>query len=236
MAACVARGSLATDETECVGHSAGGSAILRPMRDPDSHVEEVDPSGSLSEGERLTLLRVARDAIDDGLRHSEVQRMELDTFPPALLVERACFVSLHRLDELRGCVGSLEARCPLVLQVARSAYDAAFCDLRLPPVRADELAGLTIEISVLSPLTVIEAESEPALIEQLRPGIDGVVVRDGEQRATFLPKVWESFPRAHEFLEQLKRKAGLPPMYWSPTLRVETYTADSFGIAVADLD
>jgi AmmeMemoRadiSam system protein A len=179
---------------------------------------------------------VARDAIDHGLRHGEPPRLDLDGFAAKLLIERACFVSLHRVDELRGCVGSLEARLPLVRQVADSAYDAAFCDLRLAPVSADELPELTIEISVLSALTEIEAGSEHALLGRLRPGIDGVVVREGERRATFLPKVWENFPLPYDFIEHLKRKAGLPPRYWSPTLRFERYTADSFGIVVRELD
>lgn len=205
------------------------------MRGPDSHFKG-SPTAPLGKSERLALLRVARDAVDQGLRHGELLPLALGAFPLGLRLERGCFVSLHRFGELRGCVGSLEARCPLVLQVAKSAYDAAFCDQRLPPVRADELPELTIDISVLSPLTAIAAESELVLLDRLRPGIDGVVVREGERRATFLPKVWESFPRRHDFLEQLKCKAGLPPGYWSATLRFESYTTDSFGIAIADLD
>jgi AmmeMemoRadiSam system protein A len=189
---------------------------------------------ALEASECLVLLRVARDAIRYGLRFGEPPFIE-DNFDARLLTEGACFVSLHRAEELRGCVGSLEARLPLVRQVAESAYDAAFCDLRLSPVRADELSELSIEISVLSPLRAVHAETERALLDLLRPGVDGVVVREGERRATFLPKVWETIPLPFDFLEHLKRKAGLPPRYWSPTLRFDLYTADSFGIRVAEL-
>jgi hypothetical protein len=135
-----------------------------------------------------------------------------------------------------GCVGSLEARVPLVQQVANSAYDAAFCDQRLSPVQADELRELTIEISILSALSDVPATSESELLGSLRPGIDGVVLYDGERRATFLPKVWEVIELPFDFLEHLRRKAGLPNRYWSPTLRFQRYTADCFGIAIADLD
>lgn len=191
---------------------------------------------SLAADERLVLLRTAREAIDHGLRHGKPPRLDPAAFPPPLLVERACFVSLHRFEELRGCVGSLEARLPLALQVGESAYAAAFCDPRLPPVAVGEIRDLTIEISVLSPLMPIEAGSQRALLDQLRPGIDGLVLREGGCRATFLPKVWETFPVPFDFVEHLKRKAGLPQGYWSRALRFERYTTESFGIDVAQLD
>jgi AmmeMemoRadiSam system protein A len=186
--------------------------------------------------ERVTLLCVAHDAVVHGLRYGEAPTVDLPRYPERLSVVQACFVSLHRLEELRGCVGSLEARLPLLQQVASSAYDAAFCDQRLSPVEAGELRELTIEISILSALSDVPAASESELLGLLRPGIDGVVLYEGERRATFLPKVWESIELPFDFLEHLRRKAGLPSRYWSPTLRIQRYTADCFGLAVADLD
>jgi AMMECR1 domain-containing protein len=69
----------------------------------------------------------------------------------------------------------------------------------------------------------------------LRPGVDGLVLHDGNARATFLPAVWESLPQPAAFLEQLKQKAGLPADYWSDTLEVWRYTTESFAAAIAEI-
>jgi AMMECR1 domain-containing protein len=66
-------------------------------------------------------------------------------------------------------------------------------------------------------------------VEQLRPGVDGLIIEEGFRRGTFLPSVWEQLPDAREFLRHLKLKAGLPVNYWSETVQVSRYTTHGFG-------
>jgi AMMECR1 domain-containing protein len=75
----------------------------------------------------------------------------------------------------------------------------------------------------------MEFRDEVDLVSQLRPSIDGVVLREGARRGTFLPSVWDSLPDGESFLAHLKLKAGLPADYWSETLRAYRYTTESFG-------
>jgi hypothetical protein len=70
---------------------------------------------------------------------------------------------------------------------------------------------------------------EPDLLRQLRPAVDGLILEDGSARGTFLPAVWESLPEPRQFLNELKRKAGLPANHWSETLKVSRYQTESFG-------
>jgi len=120
----------------------------------------------------------------------------------------------------------LEARRPLAEDVVQNAFAAAFGDPRFPPVTEPEVDKLDIHISVLSPLEEMHFASEADLLRQIRPGIDGLVLEDGPYRGTFLPAVWESLPDKRDFLRHLKIKAGLPPDYWSNTLRVWRYTTE----------
>ncbi len=172
------------------------------------------------------LLALARRAITFGvecggrLRHEETD--------PALCTPAATFVTLNLDGELRGCIGSLQAHRPLAQDVIENAYAAAFRDPRFTPVNAKELGQLDIHISILSATKPMQFRDEQDLLRQLRPGIDGLVLEDGHHRGTFLPQVWEALPAPADFLSQLKRKAGLPPHYWSPTLQVERYTVESF--------
>jgi AmmeMemoRadiSam system protein A len=200
-----------------------------------SFTTEDNQLPQLEESEQRHLLRVAVQSVVHGLRFGEPMQVELATLPARLSQTEACFVTLHHGDELRGCVGTLEAHHPLAQQVANSAYDSAFRDSRLSPVEESELNQLILDISVLSALTDLNAPTERDLLGLLRPGIDGIVLTEGERHATFLPKVWETFELPFDFVEHLKRKAGLPPRYWSPTLRWRRYTAISFGAPVAEV-
>jgi AmmeMemoRadiSam system protein A len=126
-------------------------------------------------------------------------------------------------------MGSLQVTEPLVVNVARNAQLAAFEDPRFSPLLLEEFPRLEIHLSILSPAEPLMFESEAELLALMRPGIDGLTLSEGSRRATLLPAVWKSIADPNEFLVQLKRKAGLPAVYWSPTLRVERYTAESVG-------
>ncbi len=179
-----------------------------------------------SPAERSELLALARQSIEHGLRHGVALRPALERCSAALREPRASFVTLTLHEQLRGCIGSLEARQPLALDVSVNAFNAAFHDPRFAPLRSDELPLLAIAISVLSPPQAMHFSSERDLLAQLRPGVDGLILSEGRRRGTFLPSVWESLPDATEFLRHLKLKAGLAPDHWSTTLQVERYTAE----------
>jgi AmmeMemoRadiSam system protein A len=139
------------------------------------------------------------------------------------------FVTLTRETRLRGCIGTIQPSGPLVRAVAESAYSAAFRDPRFPQLQVEELAGTSIEISVLSPMEPLAAASRDALVAVLQPGVDGLLLEDGRYRSTFLPKVWEQLPDPDAFLDQLFLKAGLPAGHWSPSLRVHRYQTLTFS-------
>ena len=185
----------------------------------------VEP-GTLPADARAELLRAAGEAIAAGLRDARWQPDPADFLTP-LREPRASFVTLHVDRRLRGCIGTLEARDPLVVDVARNAWSAASRDTRFPPVETGELRHLDIHISVLSVPEPVTVGSEAELLALMRPGIDGLILEEGYRRGTFLPSVWEQLPDPRDFLRQLKRKAGLPDQYWSASLQISRYTAES---------
>ena len=172
-----------------------------------------------------TALRSIREGVETGLPF----RPKPGDYPEPLRVPRACFVTLSRHHQLRGCIGHLEAVQPLVQDVAENAYAAAFRDTRFPPLGAEELDGLEIHISILTPPIPLPCASEKDLVSQLKPGVDGLILEEGIRHGTFLPSVWDSLPDPGDFVRHLKMKAGLPPAHWSDDIRFYRYGTESFG-------
>ncbi len=185
---------------------------------------------SLTPSQREMLLDVAAEAIEHQLTQQQPLPIRHTDYDVTLQVKRATFVTLHLQQQLRGCIGMLEAHQPLVNDVAQNARAAAFQDPRFAPVRALEARQLEIHISVLSPAEEMRFSSEQDLILQLRAGVDGLVLEEGDMhRGTFLPSVWQQLPSPEAFFKQLKQKARLPVDYWSETLKIYRYTTESFG-------
>lgn len=182
--------------------------------------------GQWNADDRQRLLAVAHTAIEQGFAQRGPLLPDPDAYSPALRRLRSSFVTLEINRELRGCIGALEPTEPLVVDVARHAYAAAFDDPRFPPLAQEELPQLSIHLSVLNPAQPLAADSESALLAQLRPGVDGLILREGWRRATFLPSVWDALSDARDFLAHLKLKAGLPASHWSDTISFERYTVD----------
>ncbi|MGH8670930.1 MAG: AmmeMemoRadiSam system protein A [Burkholderiales bacterium] len=141
----------------------------------------------------------------------------------------ACFVTLHKHGELRGCVGSLEAHRPLGDDVRANALAAAFSDPRFTPLGVDEFEHISIEVSVLSPSERIEFINEREALTKLRPFVDGVILEYGRARGTFLPQVWRDLPEPSEFLAHLKLKAGLRPDFWDTNIRLARYCVTTWN-------
>ena len=169
---------------------------------------------SLSSEEKSYLLRLARQAVLAAAEHKPAPQLDPREITPLLAAPGASFVTLTRRGSLRGCIGALQAYQPLAEDVREHAAAAAVDDPRFPPVRSVEVPELHIEISRLTdpqPLAYQNPDDLPTLI---RPMVDGVILRDGSRRATFLPQVWKQIPQAEDFLAQLCRKMGAPGELW----------------------
>lgn len=181
-----------------------------------------------SEDDRHLLKKLARDAIYSGLDHHAPLDLNNMHLPETLKQQAACFVTLYLHGALRGCIGSLEAYQPLAEDIVHNAYAAAFSDPRFAPVTESEAHDLEIHISILSAPQSMHVSSEHNLLEQLRSGIDGLIIEQGMRRATFLPSVWESLPNKEDFLLHLKLKAGFATDYWSDDMQCYRYQTESF--------
>lgn len=212
-------GDTAGPKDRVVGY---GSYLFTPSADSDQ--AEAEP---WDERFDAILLDIARRSIEAGADSDLPLEVDVAAYPAPLRAVRASFVTLELDGRLRGCIGSLDARSPMVIDVAQSAFKAAYRDPRFAPVSAAERPRLDLHVSVLSPMAPISFVSEEDLIAKLRPGVDGLVLRDGRFYGTFLPDVWEGVDGPRDFLRRLKQKAGLPPDHWSATVEMLRYTTRS---------
>ena len=179
-------------------------------------------------GEKL--LRLAASAIFSQLLHPETKNFKLPILNEVLTDTGASFITLSKKDQLRGCIGSLQATKPLIKDIIENACKAAFEDPRFPRLTIEEVRSgdIEISISILSSQTQIYFSNEADLLSKLQPGIDGIILKEGTQcRSVFLPSVWEQIPSPKQFINHLKLKAGLPEDYWSNTIEAWRYTTKS---------
>ena len=187
----------------------------------------------INETQQNILLELAEKAIRHKLTEGKEMTVDPADYEETLRQPAACFVTLEHRDQLRGCIGSLEAHRSMVLDVVHNAQAAAFSDPRFPPLQEQELAGLSLHISLLTPAVKMQFSSEQDLLSQLQPGVDGLILEEGYYRGTFLPSVWEQLPQPEQFLSHLKRKAGLSPDHWSDEICVSRYATQIFGRRLA---
>lgn len=178
----------------------------------------------LNREERRELLSIARRAIDAELGRPP---LSLDGVPltPELERNAGVFVTLRERQDLRGCIGVLEAREPLYRAVASAAVSAAFGDPRFPPLVSDELPRITLEISVLGPFEPV------ASVDEIVVGVHGLIAREGLHAGLLLPQVPGEWGWTRdEYLDHLCLKAGLPVGRWrSGRVRLEKFTAEVFS-------
>jgi AmmeMemoRadiSam system protein A len=176
----------------------------------------------LSDEEKKTLLKLARDTISARLKGGEAPRVE-----PSAVFGELCgaFVTLHKQGALRGCIGYVRGIKPLVDTVREVAAASAFEDPRFPQVREKELPDLEIEISVLSPLRPVSSSGE------IEVGVHGLMITQGFRSGLLLPQVAGEYGWDREtFLAHTCRKAGLPQDCWKqPGTRIEIFSALIFS-------
>ena len=174
---------------------------------------------------KKVLIPIARAAISNALgRLYNAPNEDL----PWLHEKGASFVTLTQNQSLRGCIGTLEAHRPLLIDVKANAQAAAFRDPRFSPLTAHELDSTEIEISLLSTMQPLVFSGEHDALAQLRPGVDGVVFEFGRYHSTFLPQVWEQLPEVDVFMAHLKHKAGLQPDFWDEEVKLYRYTVSKW--------
>ncbi|WDE09162.1 AmmeMemoRadiSam system protein A [Thalassomonas viridans] len=146
-------------------------------------------------------------------------------YPPrpssaALQQIAASFVTLYIHDQLRGCIGTTTAKDPLWRDACRHGFSCAFEDYRFASLTEEELADARFEISILSPMVAMANTGEQNLVEQLEAGSDGLVLKEGNLHAVFLPSVWKKLPAADAFVRALKEKGGWSSGYWSNDIEI----------------
>ncbi len=186
-------------------------------------------SNPLNDGEKQVLLKLAREALECGVMRKPLPPLDTKLLSLNLIENGASFVTLTIDDDLRGCIGALEATQPLVQDVREHAIAAALSDPRFLPVAENELSSIKLEVSRLTAPVLLEYSSGEDLLKKLRPHVDGVILQHGRYRATFLPQVWEKIPDPAEFLSALCHKMGASQNLWRDTkLQVYTYQVEEF--------
>lgn len=168
------------------------------------------------------VIKICRDSIMSGL---QLGSYEPENYHCVFEEYGASFVTLELNESLRGCIGSIIAHRPLIKDLIKNAHSAAFSDPRFRPLDISEFDKLKISVSLLSKPERMSFKDEDDLLNQLVPEKDGLIIRDGNHQAVFLPIVWEELPDKKEFLEQLKIKAGMKPDYFSENFEALRFSA-----------
>ncbi len=210
-------GDTAGDKSNVVGY--GALAVL--TREDGRQVKDEKAGFTLSEKQKGTLLKLARDTV---VAHVTGKKLpSIDTNDPVLKENGAAFVTLKKNGELRGCIGHIVAREPLIKTVRAMAVAASSEDPRFPPVRPDELKDITIEVSVLTPP---EPLTNPL---EVRVGTDGLLIQRDYNRGVLLPQVpTEQGWNKDEYLRGICQKAGMEPTCWK-SATLQKFQAIVFG-------
>jgi AmmeMemoRadiSam system protein A len=186
---------------------------------------------NLTQKQGQALVALARHSIRERVtRSAALDEPVVNILQDKRLQEKqGTFVTLNQNGQLRGCIGTLTATESILDSVKRNALNAALHDHRFSPITPEEMDSIDIEVSILTDPVPVEYSDGADLLSKLRPGTDGVIIRQGAARATFLPQVWDQLSGPEEFLTHLCLKAGLAGEAWQ-TSRIEVliYQVQSF--------
>jgi AmmeMemoRadiSam system protein A len=184
----------------------------------------------LNRNEKLTLLRLAREALESSVHGKALPPVVQSELTIPLQEDGASFVTLTINGKLRGCIGALTPYQPLYQDVREHSVAAALQDYRFSPVRPSELSHILVEVSRLTTPQALIYQHPADLLASLQPGRDGVILIDGSRRATFLPQVWAQIPVKEEFLGHLCAKMGAPTNFWKQKhIDVQLYQVEEFN-------
>lgn len=230
--------SFSGNESSVVGYCAVGyaEAVVRNVLS-DNNIVQLTLTSNLQD----SIDRECQKEIFTTIRQSIKGFLEDKKIPdftgvekkyPYLNQDGATFVTLTLNGNLRGCIGSLHPFRPLFQDLVINGIKAATEDVRFKPLSLGELDDIKIEVSVLNTPQFIRCKNEFDLLNKIEPHKHGLILQQGNKRATFLPQVWEKFTKKTDFLAQLCKKAGLKPDAWRiPKERVQifSYTVFSFS-------
>jgi AmmeMemoRadiSam system protein A len=213
----------------CVTATAGDLVATEPPHGGTIMEQKAMKKDRLTEDQGKFLLKVARQTIEQELFARKGEAVGRKDLAGIFHTRRGTFVTLTEKGNLRGCIGHIIPQETLIEGVRENAINAAFRDPRFGPLRAEEWQDVKIEVSILTdprPLSYTDAQD---LLNKVRPGIDGLIIKKGYYQATFLPQVWEQLPDRKEFLTHLCYKAGLDGDAWKKgDLEVSTYQVQAF--------
>lgn len=173
-----------------------------------------------AEAYKKELLQIASQALSESIvRHKDYSPSRKD-YSNELFDKGASFVTLKLNGELRGCIGTVVPHVAIAHDIANNTFRAALEDSRFPPLTEAELPQVDFSISLLTGFERIRYLNEADLLNRIKPGIDGIIIRDGDRQGLFLPSVWKELPDKNEFLKNLKIKAGMNPGFWSNNIKV----------------
>jgi len=165
--------------------------------------------------EKKLMLYFARESITQFVKWGNILEVKANEIPNEKFIENsASFVTLNEGGRLRGCIGMLEARRPLIRDIILNSVAASTEDPRFPPVRLDELDDIIISISILTKPIKLFLKNSEDILDKLVVYKHGLIIEKGWARATFLPSVWNEINDKKEFLKHLCLKAGLDKDEW----------------------
>jgi AmmeMemoRadiSam system protein B/AmmeMemoRadiSam system protein A len=198
---------------------------------------EYAASARLADTDRARVLSACMASLSAAARNGgKPPAVGLEGGLPALSSWRATFVTLTEGGRLRGCIGSPAPRRPLIEDAVANTVKAGFGDPRFPPLGEAGLAGLRLDVSVLSHPRPIPSASESELAAALEPDRDGLILGAGARSALFLPSVWRQVPDARAFVRSLMMKAGLEANRWPEGLKAKRFRVESFGAPWRSVD
>jgi len=190
--------------------------------------EPMSKQGDLTKAQGEYLLLEARKTIQNRLSDNQEPPQTKD-LPAVFNEKRGTFVTLTTRGNLRGCIGHIIPQGSLIEGIRENAVNAAFRDPRFGPLTRDEWGKVQVEISILTEPKPLAYTDGKDLLNKLRTGIDGVIIKKGFHQSTFLPQVWDQLPDKKAFLNHLCLKAGLDGNAWEKgDLEVSTYQVQAF--------
>jgi len=184
----------------------------------------------LSSKDKKYLLQLAQRTLQKYFQEGKRIKLETEDLSPSLKEKKGVFVTLEENGQLRGCIGNLRPDKAIYQAVIDNSLASALFDPRFPSVTASELPAIKIEVSILSPLERLASfNSSQQLLDYLEKNKPGLLIKKGNQQATFLPQVWEELPEAKSFLQHLCQKAGMDSQEWKKMdLEIYEYKVEKF--------
>ncbi|MBE6467525.1 MAG: AmmeMemoRadiSam system protein B [Alphaproteobacteria bacterium] len=213
-------GDTAGDKDRVVGYGAWAFEEDKQPETLDSIELEEKNLHNFTRHNKDAILKIVKTALYEAVMNNNTYSPKREDFDNVMFNKGATFVTLEKNNKLRGCIGSILPVNAVADDLAKNTILAALNDSRFKPVSKKELPKITYKISFLTSFVPIKFSSYDDLLTKIEPYIDGILIKDGKRQGIYLPSVWELISDKHEFMNQLKIKAGLSPSYWSDKIEV----------------